>query len=94
MTASTANLFTRDDTLLGICQGLGEEFGFRPNYLRIVLAASLLWNPAVMIGCYLAMGVVLMLTRWLMPVRKTAAAAAPVAAAQNDEALPPLAQAA
>lgn len=85
-----ANLFTRDDTLLGVCEGIGEEFGFHPNYLRIVLAAMLLWNAVAVIGFYLAVGVVLMVSRWLIPVRRHAAgdAAAPVAG--NDAAEPPL----
>lgn len=81
----SANLFTRDDTLLGVCEGLGEEFGFHPNYLRVVLAAMLLWNPIAVIGGYLSIGVVLMVARWLLPARRPAAptdAAEPVA--QND----------
>ena len=79
----SANLFTRDDTLLGVCEGVGEEFGFHPNYLRVVFAAMLLWNPLAVIGIYLALGTALMVGRWLFPVPPVAAEPA-VAASQND----------
>lgn len=94
MTASTGNLFTRNDTLLGVCEGLGEEFGFHPNYLRVALAASLLWNPVVVVAAYLAAGVVLMLARWLMPVRRHEAEQAEQPTASNDEGQITLAEAA
>ena len=85
----SANLFTRDDTLLGVCEGLGEEFGFHPNYLRVALASLLLWNPLAVIGGYLAVGAVLAVSRWLVPVRRAPAPAAETPApADNDEAAP------
>lgn len=84
MTA-TPNLFLRNDTLLGVCQGLGEEFGFNPTWLRIVLAAGVLWNPLAMIGTYLALGAVFAVARWIYPV-PTAAAAPRLAAGQAPSA--------
>lgn len=71
----------RTDTMLGVCQSLGEDFGFNPIYLRILFGVSLLWNPAAMAVVYLAMGVVIALSNWLFPNARAAAAAAPAEAA-------------
>ena len=88
MLGERSNLFTRDDTLFGVCEALGEDLGFNPIYLRITLAVLLLWNPTVVIGSYLAAGVVVAATRFLFPDRRrpAKAAAAPVepAAPQAD----------
>jgi phage shock protein PspC (stress-responsive transcriptional regulator) len=82
-----ANLLTRNDTLLGICQGLGEDFGFNPLWLRIVFATGLLWNPTVMVAGYLGLGVLVLASRLI--VRDRPAAVQPsqvtVAAAQERE---------
>ena len=96
MHSEDGNLFTRDDTLLGVCEGLGEDLGFNPNWLRAALGAGLIWNPVAMIGVYLGLGVIVLFTRLVMPNPRRATAAAreaaeaPVAAmADNrDEALP------
>ena len=94
---TAANLVTREDTLLGVCQGMGEEFGFNANYLRVAFGALLLWNAAVVVGVYLALGVVLAISRWWWPVRADGAASATSPAlplADNDPARVALAQAA
>ncbi|MEO5972807.1 MAG: PspC domain-containing protein [Sphingomicrobium sp.] len=62
------NLFFRKDTMLGVCQGLGEEFGFNPIWLRLALAFGVLWNPPAVVGIYLALGAVFAAARWLYPV--------------------------
>ena len=61
------SIFTREDTFLGICQALGEDFGFNPNWLRILIAVSLYFAPAVVIGSYLGAGVIVLVSRWLAP---------------------------
>jgi phage shock protein PspC (stress-responsive transcriptional regulator) len=63
----TTNLFLRDDTLFGVCEGIGEEFGFNPNFLRVPFAAGILWNPAAIVGIYLGLGAALALARWIYP---------------------------
>ena len=77
---TNANLFTRPDTFFGVCQGLGEDTGIPPNLLRLGLAFSLFWNPLAAIGAYLALGLVVALSRVLSPALRrgevTAAAAA------------------
>lgn len=76
------NLFLRHDTILGVCQGLGEEFGFNPIYLRLAFAGLFYFNPLWVVGTYLALGLALALARWLAPVQK--ASAAPRLVAQSD----------
>jgi phage shock protein PspC (stress-responsive transcriptional regulator) len=88
MQTSQPSLIARDHTLLGVCEALGEDFGFNPLFLRVPFAALLLWNPVAVIGTYLAAGVVVFLTRWISPNPKSVAAAevaAPVAAANEVE---------
>jgi len=56
----------RDDTLFGVCQALGEDFGFNPIYLRIALGVALIWNPVMVIGGYLAAAVVMTALRLIV----------------------------
>jgi len=63
----------RSHTILGVCEAIGEDFGFNPVLLRVPLAASVLWNPLISIGVYFALGAVVLLSRLVFP--KEAAAA-------------------
>ena len=45
----------RDDTLLGACYALSEDFGFNPLYLRILFAFGILWSPAIAFIAYAAL---------------------------------------
>jgi phage shock protein C len=67
MQARQPSLIARDDTLFGVCQAIGEDFGFNPLPLRIAFAVSLLWNPSAVLAIYAALAVVVMLSRWLAP---------------------------
>jgi phage shock protein PspC (stress-responsive transcriptional regulator) len=73
----------RADTMLGVCEGIGQDLGFNPTYLRVVFASLFYFDPAIVVGSYLALGAGLALARWLYPVR-----AAPVAEAVTDSAAP------
>lgn len=68
------NLFLRNDTIFGICEGIGQDFGFNANYLRVALCSLLYFNPVAVIGGYFALGAAVALSRWLYPVPRTAAA--------------------
>lgn len=78
----------RNDTMLGVCEGLGEEFGFNPNYLRLAFAGCFYWNPVATVGAYLALGLALALARWLCPAAPVEARVwspeAPAAANEAD----------
>lgn len=77
------NLFLRNDTIFGICEAIGEDFGFNANYLRVVLCSLLYLNPVAVIGGYFALGAAVALSRWLYPVPRTAQS--PQLAAQTEE---------
>ena len=64
----------RSHTILGVCEAIGEDFGFNPIFLRAPLAASVLYSPAWAIGVYLALGMVVLGSRLLFPNAKNPAA--------------------
>ena len=76
MQTSQPNLIARDHTLFGVCEALGEDFGFNPMYLRVPFAALLLVSPTAVIATYLALGILVFATRWISPNPKAAAALA------------------
>jgi phage shock protein PspC (stress-responsive transcriptional regulator) len=78
------NLLARDDTLLGVCAALGEDFRFNPQYLRAAFAVVLLVNPPAVIAAYLALGAVVMISRWLSPNPRPAEAARPAVEAEGE----------
>jgi phage shock protein PspC (stress-responsive transcriptional regulator) len=84
MHSSKGNLLTREDTFLGVCEGLGEDFGVNPIFLRLAFAGGLLWNPEVMIVAYLALAVVVAFSRLIAPKPR---AAAPSEVPQESEEL-------
>ena len=73
----------RDHTVLGVCEGLGEDFGFNPVYLRIVFGACLVWQPVYDIGIYLALGSLVLISRLLVPTRRIPASDAGAAVATS-----------
>ena len=68
------SLFRRDDTFLGVCQALGEDFGFNPVFLRIGFALPVIFAPVAVIATYLGLGVVVLISRILAPRPKQKAA--------------------
>ena len=77
----------RSHTILGVCEAIGEDFGFNPVWLRVPLAASVLISPMMAIAAYLALGGVVLLSRLVWPKPKTAVAetAAGQPAAANEQ---------
>src|SRR3546814_9481163 len=45
MDSETTNLFRRRDTFFGICEAVGQDFGFNPLYLRLAFIAPLFFFP-------------------------------------------------
>jgi phage shock protein C len=66
----SASLFTRHDTLLGICEGLGEDLRINSNLIRAALAFGLFFNPVAAVATYLGLGVLVLTTRLTFPVAK------------------------
>ena len=67
MQTARENLFMRDDTFFGVCEALGEDFGFNANYLRVALGVSILISPIAMIGAYAGGAIVVVISRLLAP---------------------------
>jgi phage shock protein PspC (stress-responsive transcriptional regulator) len=65
----------RNDTMLGVCEGLSEELGINANLLRVLFGAMIFFNVGIAIGSYLALGMALAASRYFFP--KPAAPAAP-----------------
>ena len=95
MTTQTATpLPLRNDTILGVCEALGRDFGFNPLWLRLALIAPLFYSPMLSIGGYFGLAVIVGLTNWFAP-DKTAAQPQLVSShdikradAEIDEAMP------
>lgn len=85
-------LMLRHDTLLGVCQGLGEDLGVNPNWFRIAFSLAIFLDPAMVIGAYCALGVIVAASRFIFPVPNVASvpkAAPPLPhpATEDDEAV-------
>ena len=74
--SGSGNLLLRNDTMFGVCQAIGEDFGFNPNWLRIALALSFYFAPLAVVGFYIVLGVAVAATRWRYPAAPIAAMAA------------------
>lgn len=72
--AAQPNLFTRDDTFFGVCEGLGEDFGIHANWLRLAFAGAFFFAPALVTGVYVLLGVVVAVSRWMFPAPLSAEA--------------------
>ena len=82
-----AALPLRSHTIFGVCEGIGEDFGFNPVFLRVPLAAIVLWNPAIAIGVYFALGLVVLASRLIFPKAKVTevAESQPLSASANQQ---------
>lgn len=73
--AAPTALIRRDDTFLGICQAIGEDFGFNPVWLRLLFALPVMFAPVATLGAYLGLGAIVLISRLLAPRPKRKAAA-------------------
>lgn len=71
---SNGNLFLRNDTIFGVCEGLGQDLGINPNFLRVPLAAGIIFAPVQVIAVYAVLGLVVLATRYLFADRQVATA--------------------
>jgi phage shock protein PspC (stress-responsive transcriptional regulator) len=91
---SAVSLPLRNHTILGVCEAIGEDFGFNPVLLRVPLAAIVLYSPLLAIGAYFALGAVVLASRLLFPKAKDAGELAVNAVAQSANEQTELAKAA
>jgi phage shock protein PspC (stress-responsive transcriptional regulator) len=74
----------RSHTILGVCEAVGEDFGFNPVLLRIPFAAMVMYSAVWAIGLYFALGAVVLASRLLFP-RPKASPAAEIPAIEHEE---------
>ncbi|PKQ01212.1 MAG: hypothetical protein CVT74_00395 [Alphaproteobacteria bacterium HGW-Alphaproteobacteria-13] len=86
------NLFRRRDTFFGICEAVGQDFGFNPLYLRLAFLAPLFFLPVQTFAAYFGLGLIVLASRLRHPAGPRSAAAqpalpnaAPAAAATETE---------
>ena len=77
----------RNHTILGVCEGIGEDFGFNPIFLRVPLAAMVIVNATWAFGAYFALGAIVLASRLLFPDRKASKVSVdqPAAAPANEQ---------
>jgi len=76
----------RMHTILGVCEGLGEDLGVNPIWFRIPLATAVIWNPLIAFGTYFALGAVVLASRLLFPRARASQPATQAVAHDNDQA--------
>lgn len=69
MQNETTNLFRRRDTFFGICEAVGQDFGFNPLYLRLAFIAPLFFFPVQSFAAYFGLGLVVLASRLLFPAK-------------------------
>lgn len=89
------NTFNRPDTFFGICEAIGQDFGFNPLWLRLAFVPPVFFAPQYAFIAYAALGLVVLASRLLFPAKHddavvaatpalVAAAPVPVAEAANN----------
>ncbi|NIJ38439.1 phage shock protein PspC (stress-responsive transcriptional regulator) [Sphingopyxis panaciterrae] len=88
MEQETTNLFRRRDTFFGICEAVGQDFGFNPLWLRLAFVAPLFFFPVQTFMGYFALGIAVLASRLFFPTKIRDAAVEPAAiepAARTDD---------
>jgi phage shock protein PspC (stress-responsive transcriptional regulator) len=70
----------RSHTILGVCEAIGEDFGFNPTFLRVPFAATVLLSPLWAIVGYFVLGGIVLVSRLAFP--KAGSAEQPAATEQ------------
>ena len=80
----------RNDTILGVCEAIGQDFGFNANWLRLAFIAPIFFAPAATVAAYLGLGVVVAATRFFAPNKPASEQVVDVKATvvEVEEALP------
>ncbi|NJS15490.1 MAG: PspC domain-containing protein [Sphingopyxis sp.] len=87
MTTAAASLnrdtFNRPDTFFGVCEAIGQDFGFNPLWIRLAFVPALFFFPFQAPFLYIGLGLIVLASRLMFPAKPAAAApavdAAPVA---------------
>lgn len=66
------NTFNRPDTFLGICEAIGQDFGFNPLWLRLAFVPPVFFAPQYAFIAYAVLGLVVLASRKLFPAKAAA----------------------
>ena len=86
MEQDNSNLFRRRDTFFGICEAVGQDFGFNPLYLRLAFIAPLFFFPLQTFAAYFGLGLIVLTSRLLFPARPQILADRPAPTIETDAA--------
>jgi phage shock protein PspC (stress-responsive transcriptional regulator) len=57
----------RNDTILGVCEAIGQDFGFNPLWLRLAFIVPVFVAPTYAIAAYLGLGAIVAAARYFAP---------------------------
>lgn len=57
----------RNDTLLGVCEALGEDFKINATWIRLAFIAPLFFAPIWTVAAYFGIGMLVAISRKLAP---------------------------
>jgi phage shock protein PspC (stress-responsive transcriptional regulator) len=72
MQTGKGNLFMRDDTFLGVCEGLGEDLRIPSNFFRLAFAFGFFFSMQGALITYAALGLLVLVSRLLFRAPRTA----------------------
>ena len=93
MQSGKGNLFTRDDTFFGVCEGLGEDLRIPSNLFRITFALGFFFSPTIAVGIYFALGALVLVSRLLFPAPRAPRQPQAIAPAEADQPWPAMVEA-
>lgn len=86
-TALKTTYFNRPDTMLGVCQGIGDDLGINANWLRIAFAVAMFFFPWQTVLAYLGLGALAVTLRHVWPDEVASGEAEAPVAENNDSEL-------
>lgn len=67
------SLSLRSDTMFGVCEALGQDFGISANWFRVAFAFAVIYNLEYAAIAYAAVGALVLISRLVYPGRAVAA---------------------
>jgi len=83
-TVRKTSYFNRPDTMLGVCQAIGDDMGINPNWIRLAFAAGFFFFPWQSALAYVGLWGLSALLRKVWP-DEVASTPAEIRAAQNND---------
>ena len=66
------SLSLRSDTMFGVCEALGQDFGISANWFRVGFAFAVIYNLEYAVLAYLGIGALVLVSRLVYPGRAVA----------------------